>query len=676
MPIIGRRTQTPFRSLIAKAARFPREGLKATLVLVAFILPLAVLAPQSYAQSSRGQATAPALEAYAALPAISSVRVSDDGRELAYLRRQGDTTEAIVQSRSGDVLVSVNLGDRRATGIGWVSPNHVAITSLVMNAEFLGGRDYLPQMDLVNVRTRNVARVLRSADRGVINAVFDSWRGEAGGEPALFVQAVTTENNAYTRDVYRIDLDSGRGRRVETGLEDTRSYLLRSDGSVAARIATNPDNGRFRLTVPSGGGYRTIFEQVAPLDGPGIWGFAQDPDKVIVSTLENGEPRLSALSLSTGAITEIEDLDAEASGPLYDRFQRLVGIGTLAEDMQYVFFEPRLEAAWQVMRRGLPNNRLAPVSYSADYQVMVVHSESGNDAGTYYLYDAAARSLNVVGREYPLVDPANIGPMSIVEYRAADGMEQVGYLTLPRNRQARNLPLILFPHGGPAARDHLGFDWWAQAMASRGYAVFQPQFRGSAGFTQAYMEAGYGEWGRKMQTDLNDAVSHLAQQGVIDPGRVCIVGASYGGYAALAGVAMYPDVYRCAVSVAGVSDLRAMLDSEARSAGYGSQSRNPVIRYWNRFMGGAGLRDRSLDERSPAYLVANINDPVLLIHGRNDTIVPYNQSEIMRNAMRAANKPVELIELPGEDHGLSFAPTRRQMLNATIAFLERHNPPN
>lgn len=630
-----------------------------------------------FALAPAAQAQTPPLQAYSALPSVSSVSVSYDGQALAYLRREGEATQAVVQSRSGEVLVNVDLSDRRPTSVTWVSPDHVAITSLVLNSEFVGVRDYLPQMDIVNVRTRNVARVLRSADRSVINAVFDYWRGESRGEPALYVEAFTSQDRAFTRDVYRIDLDSGRGRRVETGLTDTRGYLLRPDGSLAARIATNPDNGRFRLTVPGGGGtHRTIFEQVAPLDGPGIWGFAQDPDKVIISTLEDGEPRLSSVSLTTGQIAEIEDLDAEASGPLYDKTQRLVGIGTQAEDMDYVFFEPRLEAAWNVLRRGLPNNRLSPVSFSSDYQVVVVHSDSANDAGTYYLYDAAARSVSVVGREYPAIDAGSIAPVTIVNYTAADGMQQTGYLTLPRNRSGRNLPLILLPHGGPAARDHLGFDWWPQALASRGYAVFQPQFRGSAGFSQAYMEAGYGEWGRKMQTDLNDAVDHLVSQGIVDRNRVCIVGASYGGYAALAGVAMHPDVYRCAVSVAGVSDLRAMLGSEARSSGGGSQSRNPVIRYWNRFMGGSGLGDRSLDERSPAYLVANINDPVLLIHGRNDTVVPYNQSEIMRDAMQRAGKPVELIELAGEDHWLSFAPTRRQMLNATVAFVERHNPPN
>ena len=623
---------------------------------------------------SAGSAQTP-LSAYAALPAIEDVEVSDDGTELAYIRREGDQTFVVVQKRTGEMLVNVNVSDRLVTSVFWVSADHVAISSRVLNAEFTAGGGYLPQVDIVNVRTRGVARALRSADKGVINAAYQPRRGTYRGQPVLYVRTITTEDRAYTNDIYRVDLDSGRGRRTEIGQEDTSSYLLRSNGDVAARITYSPETGRYRLIAPNGnGGWRTVYELVALLDEPAVWGFAQDPDKVMVSVVEGSQDYLMEVSLSTGEAGEKTPLPAEAAGPFYDREGRLVGMAYVGEGQDYVIFEPRLKAAWDVMKAGLAGRRLGLVSYSADFQTVVVHTEGPTDAGTYYLYDAAARSVSVVGRSYPEVQPQNIGPIMVVNYTAADGMELFGYLTVPQGREMKNMPLVVFPHGGPAARDDLEFDWWAQAMASRGYAVFQPQFRGSEGFGQAHMQAGYGEWGRKMQTDLSDGVRHLAAQGIIDPSRVCIVGHSYGGYAALAGVAMEPDVYRCAVSSAGVSDLRAMLNSEARTTG-GRESRNPTIRYWNRFMGAGGSSDTLLDERSPAHLVNAINDPVLLIHGRDDTVVPYRQSVIMRDAMRRANKPVELVTLEGEDHSLSYAGTRLQMLQRTIAFLEEHNPP-
>ena len=616
------------------------------------------------------------VEAYAALPAISSVAVSDDGRELAYLSRRGDTAQVVVQARTGDVLVTVDVSDRRPNRVFWVSKDHVAIESLVLNSDLVISTSHLPQLDVVNVRTRGVARVLRSADRGVINAIFDYWRGDNRGEPTLYVQALTSEGYAYTTDVYRVDLNSGRGRRIATGLEDTRGYLLRPDGQVAARIAVSRDSGRTRITAPSGGGgWRTVFEHTAPLDGPAIWGFAQDPDKVIVSTLEGEDNYLTEISLSTGEAGDRRKQDEHAAGPLYDRNQRLVGIGGVGDNGTYTFYEPRLEQAWSILVQGMPDKRLRLGSFSSDYQTVVVRSEDETDAGTFYLYDAAARSVSVVGRAYPDVGPEGIASISPLTYTASDGMELYGYLTLPRGRPARDLPLVVLPHGGPASRDYAHFDWWGQAFASRGYAVFQPQFRGSDGFGEAYLQAGYGEWGRKMQTDLTDGIAHLAGLGVIDPERVCVAGASYGGYAALAGVAMQPEAYRCAVSVAGVSDLRQMLRSEARATGFGRQSRNPVIRYWNRFMGGRGYTDASLDERSPAKLVRNIDAPVLLLHGRDDTVVPYEQSEIMARAMRDAGKDVRLVPLDGEDHWLSFPATRLRMLQETVSFLEEHNPP-
>jgi dipeptidyl aminopeptidase/acylaminoacyl peptidase len=259
----------------------------------------------------------------------------------------------------------------------------------------------------------------------------------------------------------------------------------------------------------------------------------------------------------------------------------------------------------------------------------------------------------------------DISPQKAVSYKAADGTQLTGYLTLPRGRDAKNLPLVVFPHGGPAARDTAGFDWWAQAMASRGYAVLQVNFRGSEGLGDALLEAGYGQWGRKMQTDLSDGVRWLAGQGTIDPKRVCVVGASYGGYAALAGATIDTGVYRCAVSVAGPSDLRRMI----------GRVRDASFKYWTRFMGVENERDPKLAEISPATLAHKVSIPLLMIHGKDDSVVPVEQSELMAEALRKAGKPYDLVIQKGADHWLSRGDTRLQTLEATVGFLEKHNPP-
>ncbi|MEJ0066531.1 MAG: prolyl oligopeptidase family serine peptidase [Caulobacteraceae bacterium] len=204
------------------------------------------------------------------------------------------------------------------------------------------------------------------------------------------------------------------------------------------------------------------------------------------------------------------------------------------------------------------------------------------------------------------------------------------------------MPLVVFPHGGPAARDEPGFDWWAQAMASRGYAVLQVNYRGSDGFGWKFMSAGFGEWGGKMQTDLSDGVRYLAAQGTIDPARVCIVGASYGGYAALAGATIDTGVYRCAVDVSGPSDLAKLISWDSQREGRQGVG---VERYWDRYMGAKGQGDPHLAAISPADHADKVSTPILIIHGKDDTVVPFEQSQMMADALTKAGKPYDFVVL-------------------------------
>ncbi len=335
-----------------------------------------------------------------------------------------------------------------------------------------------------------------------------------------------------------------------------------------------------------------------------------------------------------------------------------------------------MRAVWDVIRATFPPEvQLTFASASDDFKVMVVYAEGPGETGGYYLFDADRQRLSVIGRTYPGVPGGVVGEVRLIRYAAADGRQLVGYLTLPPDRAAQNLPVVMMPHGGPASRDTAGFDWLAQGVASRGYAVFQPQFRGSAGFGDELTRAGYGEWGRKMQSDISDGLRHLASQGVVDPSRACIVGWSYGGYAALAGMTLEAGTYRCGVSIAGVSDLRAMLaDGERRGGQRGDD--NPTIRYDRRYLGVTSNNDPSLDERSPARRVTPETGPILLIHGRNDTVVPIAQSEAMLRAMGGEGTRARLVAFAGQNHSLSNQGVgeRLQMLEQTAAFLAQHNP--
>jgi dipeptidyl aminopeptidase/acylaminoacyl peptidase len=278
----------------------------------------------------------------------------------------------------------------------------------------------------------------------------------------------------------------------------------------------------------------------------------------------------------------------------------------------------------------------------------------------------ARLAANPVGNERPLILPREVGAISRFEYHASDGLALDGVLTLPPGREAKSLPVIVLPHGGPAAHDGTRFDWWAQAFASRGYAVFQPNFRGSTNRDDAFRRAGLGQWGRKMQSDVSDGLVELARQGIVDPARACIMGGSYGGYAALAGVTLQHGLYRCAVAIAPVSDLRELYTTRTRNSGYAEVA-------WRSLRESLG-NPSTFDEVSPRRRAAQADAPIMLIHGKDDTIVPFTHSEEMASALKSAGKPYELVVLRQEDHWLSHAATRKQMLEAAMAFVQKNNP--
>ncbi|WP_245157688.1 alpha/beta fold hydrolase [Brevundimonas sp. A19_0] len=374
-------------------------------------------------------------------------------------------------------------------------------------------------------------------------------------------------------------------------------FLLGPDGRSVARSQYNDEAREWSLHLRQGSGFRENWETVAPIERPALMGLGINGDSVIVAA---DRPDLSQPGRPDA---EFFDVNLETGAWRALRFE-------FSPDA--LFFHPVTRRLIGAMRRG----DAGPVYAFID-----------DDASALWITVQRAFAGRPPGGGYPGITPERVAAVRPVTYPASDGLEIHGYLTTPPGMsEAGDLPLVVLVHGGPAARDYLQFDWWAQAMASRGYAVLQPNFPGSTGYGDAFLEAGYGEWGRKMQTDLSDGVRYLADQGIIDPERVCIVGASYGGYAAMAGPTLDPGVYRCAVAVAGLSDLGVFVDD---AASRGARRENSTTRYWNRFMGAERLGDRSLDARSPARLADQADAPILLIHGRDDTVVPIEQSRIM-----------------------------------------------
>jgi dipeptidyl aminopeptidase/acylaminoacyl peptidase len=380
-----------------------------------------------------------------------------------------------------------------------------------------------------------------------------------------------------------------------------------------------------------------------------------------------GEDRWFEMPLAGGDAAEILK-DEQVGGNYIDpRNRQLIGYVRDGDVPEAHFYDARQEKVMAATRRAFPGVNVRLVDWSDRFDHLIVRTDGIGDPLTWWKVDIATGQANPLGVSYPMV-AADVGPMRMVRYKAADGLDVSGVLTLPPGRPAKNLPVVLFPHGGPSARDYPGFDWWAQAFAAQGYAVFQPNFRGSTGYGAAFQHAGNGEWGRKMQTDISDGLAELVRQGIVDPKRACIMGASYGGYAALAGVTLQQGLYRCAVAVAGVSDVQQMYQTDVAESG----SDPALIRGLKAEIGSG----RALKDVSPIRFAERADAPILLIHGKDDTVVQYAQSSAMARALRQAGKPVEFVTLPGEDHWLSKSATRLAMLQAALTFVERNNPPD
>ena len=330
---------------------------------------------------------------------------------------------------------------------------------------------------------------------------------------------------------------------------------------------------------------------------------------------------------------------------------------------QTVWFDARMARLQASIDAALPGKVNA--LQGTDGTQMLVTTSSDVDPGKYLLLDTQKMTLKEIASARPEIDPARMQPMQLLHYPADDGLSIPAYLTLP-GHPAKPAPLIVLIHGGPQARDHWGWHQDVQLFAAHGYAVFQPQFRGSRGFGKHFEEAGYGQWGQAMQADITAGVRYLIDHKIADPDRICIIGGSYGGYAALWGLAQTPDLYKCGVSLAGVSDLETELriDSDI--------SKDAVQREYARSRwGDPTLMKTTFDSVSPLQHADRIKAPLLLAHGKLDERVPMSQGRQMYDRMRALHKDVQWLEFYNEHHSLGHVENQRDYYDAVFDLLER-----
>jgi dipeptidyl aminopeptidase/acylaminoacyl peptidase len=665
-----------------RSRRHRHPGPAARLACVAAVLPgLCGAAP----------APPPPAAAFSETLSFSFVALSPDGRTLAVDRVTGDGHKVVlfaVGSSEPLRVLGVGQGDT-LRGLGWADARtvlvHVSGTVRLtgapsarstwefwrtMAASLDGGPSHMLLMDDAVRRRVTGARVLAAGSRLPGRVIMESWDYSAAQQRSSIGTLLSDErrDSGWVSTLFDVDTATGKGRVLERGTPYTIQWLVDPDGTPRARAEWFAEKQEFTVMARDGRGWRPVHQQTG-FDWMGLAGTTAD-GKALVVVGENGTDRSRAWSLPLdGGPPSVlfEDAAADVVGVLVDELTgKAVGFATGGLEPRQHWIDPRRAQQQRVLEKAFPGRDVVVAQRSDDGERVLVAVGSRVHPPVHYLVDFATGRADTLGEAYPGLAGAVLGESRSLNYPARDGASIPAYLTLPPGRPARDLPLVVLPHGGPEARDPAGFDGWAQFLATRGYAVLQPQFRGSTGFGRAHRLAGYGEWGGRMQDDLSDGVRHLVATGVADPARVCIVGASYGGYAALAGAAFTPELYACAVSVNGISDLPTMLGDLRRRGG----DQSDEIGYWKEHIGPA--TDPRAAQRSPARAAAAVRAPVLLLHGANDTVVPPSQSQLMAKALAEAGMPHRYLSLPGEDHWLSQVATRKRVLEEIETFLDGH----
>lgn len=646
-------------------------------LLVALTLTLA-----AHGGLAGAKTTAQTAQRYGADASREMVTISPNGKAIALRSRSDEGDFVLVHSLVDNKMITgANVGD--------INPRHLYFLTdeqLIMIASeekrlrgFNVTHMEISTAYVLDLKSGEIEQLLRPGD--VI------WKAQTGlgrvsgvskDRKTLYMPAYTGRNR-QDRDpdlaLLAVDIESPRGPKIlEPGHPHTIDYYVNNKGEVLAEIRYDKDEHRLYVVVPDDDGRdRTIYSEEDANLVTRFAGLTQNMKSLLAirSNKSTGEGNYFKLSLSDGSEHELhlgrDDVDIEDVYLGLDRVA--VGIRFGGFTPHYHLFDSDASRRLEALQNRLEGHAVALSSLSEDSEHIVINVQGNSTAGDYYLA-TKGQPLRHLTSSHPQIPDESVNPTVQIEYKTRDGLKIPTLLTLPQDKVSNpgNLPTVIYPHGGPHSYDRVGYDGFAQAMAARGYAVVQPQFRGSTGFGIEHWKAGQGEWGRGMQDDLTDAVDYLTRAGLSDPERVCIVGGSYGGYAALAGAAFTPTVYRCAVSINGVSDLTSMMEHDEEKF----EESDWVYDYLTRSIAKDFFTPERIAAYSPANFASGIKAPILLIHGEEDKRVPIQQAELMAENLEKAGKSVEFVRLKETGHSLWKEESRVKALSEVLAFLDRH----
>lgn len=476
------------------------------------------------------------------------------------------------------------------------------------------------------------------------------------------------KEDATVFDVYKLNVKTGKTKHVAKNPGNITNWLADRNGNVRVAVATDGVAGTILYRDSEKDEFKPFIEveagdEVVPL------AFSKD-NQTIYATSNKGRDKVEVVKYDLEGNEKVimSNDEVDVSGVLYSAEQDKLLYGAYVTDkLHYQFFDKKFEKLFRKIQNklGVHESELGINDYNKEMTKFIVSVSSDTVYGKYYYYDSITGDLTELATLSPWLKPEGLAEMHPISYKSRDGLTINGYLTLPKNQEAKDLPLIVNPHGGPWARDMWGFNPEVQLLANRGYAVLQVNFRSSTGYGKEFLQAGNKQWGLKIQDDITDGVQWAIDQGIADPERIGIYGASFGGYATLAGITYTPDLYAAAVDYVGVSNIFTLL--------------NTIPPYWetmrNLFYERVGHPEKDKDlltAVSPIFHADKIKTPLFVAQGANDPRVNKAESDQIVEALRARGVDVEYMLKDNEGHGFANEENRIEFYNAMVKFFDSH----
>lgn len=614
-------------------------------------------------------------EAFSQLPIAEDIALSPDGKHIAYFLNLEDSTVLAImdlEKRESHGLVRSDNEKFKFNWLQWVNPEKLIFSIYFPDFRGLGIESTETRLLSIGPTDKEPKLLFRPARLGNttykhVSQFQDNVISILANENDNILVGFDTDNPTYP-SVYSVSVSTGKKSMVKRSKQPIRDWIADRQDRVRAGIGYDADDGVRSIWVHDlvTDDWNKLWEykyfsqpDISPL------GFGLDPNVLYIRADHNGRQSIYTIDTREAApemhlVAHDPDYDIEGGLIYSPKTNDAVGVSHGEAQSSRIYWNEQYHAFQRTLDKVLPNTGNDLVSFSRDEQQYIVYASSNTQPGVYYYGNRDTSSLVPILYQYPgLINEVLPGARK-VSYQARDGLEIEAYLTLPGSVGDKPVPAIIFPHGGPMLREYGGFDYWVQFFVNRGYAVLQPNFRGSSGYGHEFEMQAVGQYGMAMQDDLTDGTQWLIEQGIADAKRICIVGASYGGYAALLAAAKTPDLFQCAVSFAGISDLLAQRNRSRHHL-------NKVVAFDQ-----YGRDSEQLKNYSPINLVKKINIPLLIVHGENDRVVDVDQSREMVEELKDHNKKFEYIELENGTHYLDNQQHRTALFRAMDTFLARY----